>query len=92
MIKITVEFFGIPRQRVGQAEVSVSLGNDQGTLAELLGQLSQEFSEFGDSCIVDRRLDPLYIANRDGEEFLTDPEAILSDGDRILILSSDAGG
>ena len=92
MINITVEFFGIPRQRTGSAEASVSLGNDQGTLAELLCQLSREFKDFGDTCVVDGQLDPLYIANRDGEEFLTDPAATLNDGDRILILSSDAGG
>lgn len=70
----------------------MSLGNDQGTLAELLNQLSREFTDFGDTCVVDGQLDPLYIANRDGEEFLTDPAATLNDGDRILILSSDAGG
>ena len=70
----------------------MSLGNDQGTLAELLCQLSREVKDFGDTCVFDGQLDPLYIANRDGEEFLTDPASILNDGDRILILSSDAGG
>jgi|TARA_B100000530_G_scaffold5528_3_gene4746 molybdopterin converting factor small subunit len=92
VINITVEFFGIPRQRTGEAEASVSLGNDQGTLAGLLHQLSRDFTDFGDTCVVDGQLDPLYIANRDGEEFLTDPASTLKDGDRILILSSDAGG
>lgn len=92
MIEITVEFFGIPRQRTGQPQVSVSLSEEQGTLAGLLGKLAEEFTEFGTTCVNDGVLDPLYIANRDGGEFLTDASTIINDGDRILILSSDAGG
>ena len=67
----------------------MSIGVDR--LVFALSQLDQ-FKDFGDTCVVDGQLDPLYIANRDGEEFLTDPASILNDGDRILILSSDAGG
>ena len=38
------------------------------------------------------RLHPSLAANLNGDRFISDPATPLGDGDRVLILSSDAGG
>jgi hypothetical protein len=40
----------------------------------------------------DGRLDPHYLLSLDGEQFVTDLAQPLRSGDRLLLLSADAGG
>ena len=43
-------------------------------------------------CRPDGRLAPQYLLSLDGERFLTDPNERLRPGDRLVLLSADAGG
>jgi molybdopterin converting factor small subunit len=38
------------------------------------------------------RLHPAFVANLNGDRFVTDPGTPLRAGDNVLILSADAGG
>jgi molybdopterin converting factor small subunit len=82
-----VEFFGVPRERAGVSELEVhadTLGQLLGTLAERMPSLSE---------IIQRdRLHPAFVANLNGDRFVTDPGTPLGVGDSVLILSADAGG
>ena len=82
-----VEFFGVPRERAGVSELEVhaeTLGQLLGTLAARLPSLSE---------IIQRdRLHPAFVANLNGDRFVTDPGTALGADDCLLILSADAGG
>ena len=82
-----VEFFGVPRERAGLSELEVhaeTLGGLLGALADSVPSLSE---------IIQRdRLHPAFVANLNGDRFVTDPDTRLEAGDCVLILSADAGG
>jgi molybdopterin converting factor small subunit len=87
-MSITVELFGIPRQRAGVARSQA----DGCRLRDVLADIVRQFPQLDGECIADGRLSRGYLANLNGERFVTDPETPLSPGDSILILSADAGG
>jgi molybdopterin converting factor small subunit len=82
-----VEFFGIPRERAGVAELELHAA----TLGELLSTLSIRFPALRELITTDG-LCPSVVANVNGDRFVTDPETQILDDDRVLILSADAGG
>jgi molybdopterin converting factor small subunit len=82
-----VEFLGIPRERAGVSELEVQAE----TLGELLGLLEARFPALR-GLVTAGGLHPAIAANRNGDEFVSDPRTVLADGDRLLILSADAGG
>ena len=82
-----VEFLGIPRERAGLSEIEV----DAQSLGQLLGRLADRFPALGE-LIDEDRLHPSLAANLNGDEFVSDPDTSLSDDDRLIILSADAGG
>lgn len=82
-----VEFLGIPRARAGVAEVEV----DAATLGQLLLTLAGRFPALGD-LMPSGSLHPSITANLNGDLFVTDPTTPLAKDDRVLLLSSDAGG
>ncbi len=86
-----VEFFGIPRERAGRAEMEVQAD----TLGQLLTTLEVQVPRFGEFIRRDLsgvRLHPVFVASLNGNRFVSDPETPLSEKDRVLILSADAGG
>jgi molybdopterin converting factor small subunit len=85
---VTVEFYGIPRQRAGRAEVCVSAH----TVAELLDAVEAACPGLGTLRRADGQLVPHYLLSREGRVFLADPRLELSAGERLLLLSADAGG
>lgn len=82
-----VEFLGVSRDRAGTAEMDV----DADTLGRLLRALSARVPGLAELIVVDR-LHPSLAANLNGRCFISDPETPLAVDDRVLILSSDAGG
>ena len=82
-----VEFLGVPRQRAGVAELVV----EAGTLGQLLETLSNKLPSLSD-LIVGNRLHSSFVANLNGDEFISDPGTPLRADDYVLILSADAGG
>jgi molybdopterin converting factor small subunit len=87
-VAVTVELFGIPRERAGVAKADATAS----TLGEMLALLALRFPRFAESCVRDGELAQGYVANLNGRAFITDPATVLSDGDAVLILSADAGG
>jgi hypothetical protein len=85
---VTVEFFGIPRQRAGRAELTVP----PSTVAELLAHLEQTCPGLKGLKQGDGRLSPHYLLSLDGQRFVTDVQEMLRPGDRLLVLSADPGG
>ena len=91
-MRVNIEFFGIPRQRTGQAATSLDFTAAATTLEEVLVQLAEIYPAFGESCVADQKLREGFVANLDGERFVTASETELVDGQTVLILSADAGG
>jgi molybdopterin converting factor small subunit len=85
---ITVEFFGIPRQRAGCAETTVR-GE---TLAEVLAALEHAHPGLHGLRGADGGPARQFLLSLDGTRFLSDPGQRLEPGSRLLLLSADAGG
>jgi molybdopterin converting factor small subunit len=85
---VIVEFFGVPRQRSGCAELTV----DAGTIAEVLAQVQDRCPKLRMLLDAHGRLCKEYLISINGERFMTDMQERLKPGERLLILSSDAGG
>ena len=82
-----VEFLGVPRQRAGISEVEVQAH----TLGQLLAMLAAKIPSLSE-LIATNRLHPAFVANLNGDQFVSDPETPLREHDCVLILSADAGG
>jgi molybdopterin converting factor small subunit len=82
-----IEFLGIPRERAGLSEIEV----DADSLGQALARVATRLPRFGDLIDGDR-LHPSIAANLNGDQFICDPATPLAAGDRLLILSADAGG
>lgn len=85
---ITVEFFGIPRQRAGRAELSLPAA----TIADALAGIERACPDLADLRRPDGRLTPHYLLSIDGQRFVSDTDERLSPGTRLLLLSADPGG
>jgi molybdopterin converting factor small subunit len=82
-----VEFFGVSRQRAGIPELEVQAD----TLGQLLGTLAAQIPSLGELITVNR-LNSAFVANLNGDQFVSDPGTPLGAHDCVLILSADAGG
>jgi molybdopterin converting factor small subunit len=82
-----VEFLGVSRQRAGISALEVQAD----TLGQLLGVLEAQIPLLGELINVDR-LHSAFVANLNGDQFVSDPETPLIESDCVLILSADAGG
>jgi molybdopterin converting factor small subunit len=85
---ITVEFFGLPRQRAGRAELNVPVG----TVAETLAAVEKACPGLAGLVRADGRLAPHYLLSINGHRFLADLDEGLHPADHLLLLSADAGG
>jgi molybdopterin converting factor small subunit len=85
--RVTVEFYGIPRQRAGRAELAVAAG----TVAEVLAAVGRECPGLA-GLLQKGRVSPHYLLSLDGRRFVTEMSERLEAGERLLVLSADAGG
>ena len=90
--EITVEFFGVPRRRAGVAGTVLEMSSEKVLLADLLTQLAAQFPGFADCLSEKQELRKEYVVNVDGDRFLSGGSEVISVGQTVLILSSDAGG
>jgi molybdopterin converting factor small subunit len=82
-----VEFFGVPRERAGLSRLEVQAE----TLGQLLETLAAQIPSLARFIGVNR-LHPSFVANLNGDQFVSEPGTPLSANDCVLILSADAGG
>jgi molybdopterin converting factor small subunit len=85
---VTVEFFGIPRLRAGRAELTVAAA----TVGEALAAVERACPELRGLVQPDGRIAPHYLLSLDGQQFVIGPGTQLAPGERLLLLSADAGG
>ena len=85
--KVTIEFFGMPRQRAGRMEIEVSAF----TVGEALAAVEQACPGLV-GLLTDGQLAPYYLLSINGNQFGTDMRHALKPGDHLLLLSADAGG
>jgi molybdopterin converting factor small subunit len=86
--EVTVEFFGVPRQRAGRSELVV----EAGTVAEALSAVARLCPGLAGLVQLDGRLAPHYLLSINGSEFVGDVQRPLRQGERVLFLSADVGG
>jgi molybdopterin converting factor small subunit len=82
-----VEFFGVPRERAGLSKLEVQAD----TLGQLLDTLAARIPALNNVLSVDG-LHSAFVANLNGDRFVSDPRTPLNEHDCVLILSADAGG
>jgi hypothetical protein len=85
---ITIEFYGIPRERAGLTEWSAPAG----TLADVLSAVARQCPRLQDLVGPGGAIGPHYRVSLDGQRFVTDMDEILPAGSHLLVLSADAGG
>jgi len=88
MATIVVEFYGIARERAGTAQATI----EAATVQEAVQVLAEKFPRFAAECTENGQLSRHYIANINGERFVSDPATHLGAHDSLLIMSIDAGG
>lgn len=82
-----VEFLGIPRERAGVSQLEI----EADTLGQALARVATRLPRLSE-LMTGTTLHPSIVANLNGDRFVTDPATPLAEGDRLLILSADAGG
>jgi len=85
--QVIVEFFGIPRQRAGRAEIAVP----PGMLSDVLAVVERSCPGLA-GLVEAGRLAPHYLLSLNGIRFDAELGQDLRAGDRLLLLSADAGG
>jgi len=85
---VRIEFLGILRARTGREHIDVQAT----TTGEAIDAAASMIPDLTKYCILDGWLAPGYLISVNGERFTTDPSLRLQSGDRILLLSADAGG
>lgn len=93
LVPVTVELFGVARLRAKTAAVSLELP-ENATLAHVFRALAERLPTLVGSVIAAEK-DNLAIGhacNINGRDFVRSPSTKVNPGDRIFILSADAGG
>lgn len=88
---ISVELYGIPRQRAGVqlVELEVALPT---TLGQVLAELTLLFPALEGECIVNGELLPGFLVSLAGDRFIRDTATTLDGKANLLFLTADAGG
>jgi molybdopterin converting factor small subunit len=87
-VEVTIEFYGIPRQRAGRPDLTVT-GR---TIGDILSAVETACPGLAGLVQKDGKLSAYYLLSVDGREFAADERQPLKQGQRLLLLSADAGG
>jgi molybdenum cofactor guanylyltransferase len=90
-ISVSVELFGVARLLAKTQTVSLALPQEA-TLAQLLSALAEKLPVLVGRIINADGLISGYTCNINGLDFVRTPSAKINSGDKIFILSADAGG
>lgn len=90
-IAVSVELFGVARMVAKRRDVALSLPRDA-TLSHVLNALAERLPELRGKIIGANGLTAGYTCNINGLHFERSPSAKINSGDRIFLLSADAGG
>lgn len=87
MSEVIIEFYGIPRQRAGRADLPIRAD----TVSDALAAVVKACPGLHD-VLLRGNLAPHYRVSVDGNRFVTEMNERLAPGTRLLLLSADAGG
>jgi molybdopterin converting factor small subunit len=90
-VSVSVELFGVARLVAKTKEVVLSLPTDA-TLADVFSALAKSLPDLRGRVLGADGLVPGYTCNINGLDFVRTPSKRISPGDKIFILSADAGG
>lgn len=90
-ISVSVELFGVPRMLAKTKSVTVDLA-EGATLAQVLSVLAEKLPVLAGRVIEAGGLISGYTCNINGLDFVRSPNAQVKSGDKIFLLSADAGG
>lgn len=90
-ISVSVELFGVARMLAKTKAVTLSLPREA-TLANVLSALAEQLPVLLGRVINSDGLISGYTCNINGLDFVRTPSAKIKSGDRIFVLSADAGG
>ena len=90
-ISVSVELFGVARLVAKTKEVALSLPTDA-TLADVFLALAVSLPDLRGRVLSPDGLTAGYTCNINGLDFVRSPSARIRSGDKIFILSADAGG
>jgi molybdopterin converting factor small subunit len=85
---IRIELFGMARRRAGRADFM----SHAATIREALDQLAESCPNLVGMIQADGQLSPRYLISVNAGPFVTELHQLLKTGDRLLLLSADAGG
>jgi molybdopterin converting factor small subunit len=87
-VTVLFELYGVARSRAGTDRIPVA-GE---TIGAALAALEEACPSLSGSVIAGGRLSEHFRLSLNGRRFVSDPERRLREGDRLLILSAEAGG
>ena len=90
-ISVSVELFGVARLLAKTQTVSLALPQEA-TLAQVVSALGEKLPVLVGRIIDSDGLVPGYTCNINGLDFVRTPSTKINSGDKIFILSADAGG
>jgi molybdopterin-guanine dinucleotide biosynthesis protein A/molybdopterin converting factor small subunit len=90
-VSVSVELFGVARLLAKTQTLSLTL-SDGATLAQVFSALAEKLPALSGRVINSAGLTPGYTCNINGLDFVRNPGAKINSGDKIFILSADAGG
>jgi molybdenum cofactor guanylyltransferase len=90
-VSVSVELFGVARMLAKTQSISLSL-SPPATLAQIFSALAEKLPVLVDRVINSEGLISGYTCNINGLDFVRAPSTKINSGDKILILSADAGG
>jgi len=90
-ISVTVELFGVARMVAKTQNISLALPQDA-TLAQVFAALAEKLPALAGRVLNSDGLLNGYTCNINGLDFVRTPSTKINQGDKILILSADAGG
>ena len=90
-VSVSVELFGVARMLAKTQTIALALPPDA-TLAKVFSALAEKLPMLVGRVINSEGLIPGYTCNINGVNFVRAPSAKVASGDKIFILSADAGG
>ena len=91
-MKITIEYYGIPRQRVGIAREFYEFDGEEMGIHDVIRTVAKKHPAFEKHCMDGDILNKHMVVNLNGNQFFQSEDGLAPDGDALLILSMDAGG
>jgi molybdopterin converting factor small subunit len=92
-MKLTVEFFGLPRRLTGVKECQLEFGDDA-DLHDVIMELGQKFPCLAEEKIIvrGRELAQSFMFSINGTQMVQNLGTRLADNDRLLLISTISGG